>query len=51
LLQIIFEDRRGWIWILLEKERSIKDISDIWVLLFVEGKIQMFNGQLWHTFS
>ena len=45
----IFEDRRGWIWILLEKERSIKDISDIG-FAFVEGKIQMFNGQLWHTF-
>ncbi len=25
----IFEDRRGWIWILLEKKRSLKDICDL----------------------
>lgn len=45
----IFEDRRGWIWVMLEKERSLKDISDIG-FAFVEGKIQMFDGKYWNTF-
>lgn len=45
----IFEDRRGWIWIMLEKSRSLKDISDIGFSL-VEGIIQMYDGQQWHKF-
>lgn len=45
----IFEDRRGWIWVSLEKRRSLKDISDIGFAL-TEGKIQMFNGSLWIKF-
>ena len=45
----IFEDRQGWIWVMLEKRRSLKDISDVGFAL-VEGKIHMFNGNLWHKF-
>jgi ligand-binding sensor domain-containing protein len=42
----IFEDRRGWIWILLEKKRSLKDIGDLG-FGFVEGKVQTYNGYQW----
>lgn len=45
----IFEDRRGWIWVTLEKRRSLKDISDLGFAL-TEGKIQVFNGFLWIKF-
>ena len=45
----IFEDRRGWIWVTLEKRKSLKDISDIGFAL-VEGKVQVFNGFLWIKF-
>lgn len=45
----IFEDRRGWIWLMLEKSSSLKDISDLGFSL-VEGTVQMFNGQRWHKF-
>jgi len=43
----IFEDRRGWIWILLEKKRSLKDIGDLGFAL-TEGKIQTYNGYQWY---
>ncbi len=45
----IFEDRRGWIWVLLEKQSSLKDISDIGFAL-VEGRVQTFNGNLWYKY-
>ena len=45
----IFEDRRGWIWVMLEKSTSLKDISDLGFSLR-EGKIQMFNGWQWFNY-
>jgi len=45
----IFEDRRGWIWVIMEKTSSLKDIGDIGFSL-VDGIIQMYNGQRWHKF-
>ena len=49
IVKDIFEDRRGWIWVTLEKETSLKDISDIGFAL-TEGMIQVFNGFLWIKF-
>ena len=46
----IFEDRRGWIWIMLEKSGSLKEISDIG-FSFIDGKIQMYNGERWYKFT
>lgn len=45
----IFEDRRGWIWVIYEKYQSLKEINDIGFSL-VEGIIQMYNGMNWHDF-
>jgi len=46
----IFEDRRGWVWVMYEKYQSLKDIGDIGFSL-VEGVIQMYNGRNWHRFQ
>jgi ligand-binding sensor domain-containing protein len=46
----IFEDKRGWVWVMYEKYSSLKDVGNIGFSL-VEGIIQMYNGLTWHKFT
>jgi ligand-binding sensor domain-containing protein len=46
----LFEDTRGWIWILFEKQQSLKDLSDLGFSM-IEGIVQMYDGELWHKFD
>lgn len=45
----IFEDDKGIIWVMLEKNTGIKDIGDIGFSV-VEGRMQMFNKSQWFDF-
>ncbi len=45
----IFEDRRGWMFVLLEKYPNVKDMADLGFSI-VEGALQMYNGYQWHKF-
>lgn len=46
----ISEDRKGWIWILLEKYKSLKEVSSLGFSL-VEGRVQIYNGFQWIKFQ
>ena len=45
----IIQDSLGFVWIVLEKNRSIKDAGDLGFSL-VEGKLQMYNHKQWYDF-
>jgi ligand-binding sensor domain-containing protein len=45
-----FEDSRGWIWVMLEKHQSLKDLSTLGFSI-VEGSVQMYDGNTWHKFE
>lgn len=45
----IFEDKKGNIWVMLEKKMETKDIGDIGFSI-VEGLVQMYNGSQWFDF-
>ncbi len=49
LISDIFEDRRGWVWVMFEKYQSLKDVSVLGFSM-VEGVLQMYNGERWHKF-
>lgn len=45
----IFEDHRGFIWVMIEKSNGIKDVGEIGFSI-AEGRLQMFNGSQWFDF-
>ncbi len=49
IVKEVFEDRRGWMYVLLEKYPNVKDIANLGFSI-VEGVLQMYNGYQWHKF-
>lgn len=45
----IFEDRRGWIWVMFEKRNSMKDVANLGFSI-VEGNIQMYFNNQWYKY-
>jgi len=45
----IFEDHRGFIWVMIEKSNGIKDVGEVGFSI-AEGRLQMFNGSQWFDF-
>lgn len=49
-ISTIFEDSFNNIWIFLEKENGLKDVDQIGFAM-LEGKVQIFGGSQWITFT
>jgi len=49
-ISTIFEDSFNNIWIFLEKENGLKDVDQIGFAM-LEGKVQIFGGKQWITFT
>lgn len=47
---VIFEDRRGWIWITQEYRKEFNEISALGYTL-LSGSVKMFDGYEWYRFD
>lgn len=45
-----YEDKKGWIWVMLEHFKDFSDIPEI-KFSFLGGTLEMFNGVNWYKFD